>query len=215
VAASGHRLVRTAAANTWLFSGIYSSVGGNDSLVARAVAGDRAAAGEVVRLAWPDAYRLAWSILRDRTAAEDAAQEACARAWSAISGLRSPERFAVWFYRIVVNECKRAKRVLLRAIATGAPAASHDELAPEERIDVRRAIDALDPRLRLAVLLRYYYQLNSTEIAEVIGASPVTVRWRLMLAHRRLAGLLEDPASSSRPRTQSEERYADESISAS
>jgi DNA-directed RNA polymerase specialized sigma24 family protein len=37
-----------------------------------------------------DAYRIAWSILRDRSAAEDAAQEACARACGNIKNLRRP-----------------------------------------------------------------------------------------------------------------------------
>lgn len=184
----------------------------NHDLVVRAAAGDNVAAAELLQSVWPDAYRIAWSILNDRQAAEDAAQEACARAWSAIRRLHKPERFPVWFYRVVVNECRRLKRTRMREAAVAERIPFPQEPPLDEGIDVRRAIDALDPRLRLAVLLRYYYQLNSTEIAEVVRASAVTVRWRLMLAHRRLQSLLQEPNSEPRGRTQLEERYTDESI---
>jgi RNA polymerase sigma factor (sigma-70 family) len=184
----------------------------NHDLVVRASSGDNAAAAELLQSVWPDAYRIAWSVLNDRQAAEDAAQEACARAWSSLRRLREPERFPIWFYRIVVNECRRLRRAWGREAAVAALIPCANEPPLEEGIDVRRAIEALDPRLRLAVLLRYYYQLNSTEIAEVVRASPVTVRWRLMLAHRRLRRLLEEPNSGPHARTQPEERHADESV---
>lgn len=181
-------------------------------LIARAAAGDAVATTELIASVWPDAYRLAWSILKDRSAAEDAAQEGCARAWSAITQLRRPERFGVWFYRIVVNECRRLLRARRRERIAAQPSVHQEGVMLEERIDVRAAIDALDSQLRLAVLLRYYFELNSSEIANVVGASPVTVRWRLMIAHRRLRSLLDEYSSSSLSRTHKDERYGDESI---
>jgi RNA polymerase sigma-70 factor, ECF subfamily len=183
----------------------------SQALIARAAAGDAVATSELMASVWPDAYRLAWSILKDRSAAEDAAQEGCARAWCAMTQLRRPERFQVWFYRIVVNECRRLLRARPREPV--AEPADCSESALEQRLDVRAAINSLDSQLRLAVLLRYYFELNSSEIARVVGASPVTVRWRLMLAHRRLRSLLEEYASLSP--THKDERYGDESIATS
>lgn len=187
----------------------------SQALIARAAAGDAAARAELIASVWPDAFRIAWSILKDRASAEDAAQEGCARAWSAMTHLRRPERFGVWFYRIVVNECRRVLHARGREPFADEVGVSHDSGVLEERIDVRAAIDALDPQLRLVVLLRYYFELNSSEIARVVGASPVTVRWRLMIAHRRLRSLLDEDASSTLSRTPNNERYADESIAAS
>lgn len=183
----------------------------DDSILSKARAGNDAAAAELFGTAWADAYRIAWSILRDRSSAEDAAQEACARAWRKLGSLRRPELFSVWFYRIVVNESRRMQRAGRHA-APIAEVPSHD--AYEDRIAVRMAIDALDRRLRLPVVLRYYYGLRSAEIALVLGASPITVRWWLMLAHRRLARALDDGASSSPSKTQSDERLVDGSIAA-
>ncbi len=186
----------------------------SQALIARAAAGDAVATAELIAAVWPDAYRLAWSILKDRSAAEDAAQEGCARAWCAMTQLRRPERFPVWFYRIVVNESRRLLRPRPRE-PIAQPAAYTESSALAQRLDVRAAIDSLDSRLRLAVLLRYYFELNSNEIARVVGASPVTVRWRLMLAHRRLRSLLEEYASSSLSPTHNDERYRDESVATS
>jgi len=185
----------------------------SNELVARASAGDDSAAADLIGSAWPDAYRIAWSIVRNRAAAEDAAQEACARAWSGLQRLRRPERFAVWFYRIVVNEARRTQRSMRR----GAPLEAvgpRDDATRDDRIAVRAAVDALEPRLRLPILLRYYYGLRSAEIAQVLDASPVTVRWWLMLAHRRLRAALDDFASPSPSSAAPDGRYADESIAA-
>ncbi len=185
----------------------------NDGLVARACAGDDAALADLICSVWPDAYRIAWSIVRNRSAAEDAAQEACARAWRGLKSLHRPERFAVWFYRIVVNEARRAQRSMRRDEPVEA-AAAHDEAARDDRIAVRAAVDALEPRLRLSIVLRYYYGLRSGEIAQVLGAPAVTVRWWLMLAHRRLRVALDDPASPSQHTAAPEGRFSDESIAA-
>ncbi len=184
-----------------------------DGLVARGCAGDDAAAGDLICAVWPDAYRIAWSIVRNRAAAEDAAQEACARAWRGLKSLRRPERFAVWFYRIVVNEARRAQRAM-RCETPLEAVGAHDDASHDDRIAVRGAVSALEPRLRLPIVLRYYYGLRSAEIAQVLGAPAVTVRWWLMLAHRRLRVALDDPASPSQHTAAPDGRYTDESIAA-
>jgi RNA polymerase sigma-70 factor, ECF subfamily len=187
----------------------------NESLVARASAGDDAAAAELIREIWPDAYRVAWSVLEDRSLAQDAAQEACARAWLGLRGLRRPERFAVWFYRIVVNESRRIQHASRRETTAPSEVPSQRGIALEDRVAVRAAIGKLEDHLRLPIVLRYYYSLRSAEIAQVLGISAVTVRWRIMLAHRRLATTLDDRASRPQSTTHSDGRYADESIAAS
>jgi RNA polymerase sigma-70 factor, ECF subfamily len=195
-----------------------------DALIVKAAGGDKGAAAELIGCVWPDAYRVAWSILQDRSAAEDAAQEACARAWGSLHRVRQPERFAVWFYRIVVNESRRIRHQRpFESAALFDPTQPFDSPQPfdsaqdevVDRIAVRAAIAVLKPHLRVLVVLRYYYLLRSAEIARILGASPVTIRWQLMIAHRRLRSALDDRAPSSHAQTPSEGRYADESIAAS
>lgn len=121
------------------------------ALVNAARCGDREALATLVRAVWPDAYRLARSMLGDSAAAEDAAQDACARALSAVHTLRRPESFATWFCRIVVNEARQRLRATARELSM---------------------------------------QTGLHEIARIADTSPVTARWRLMVAHRKLRALL-------------------------
>lgn len=174
----------------------------------RAAAGDEAAAGELFERVWPDAYRIACSALRDRSLAEEAAQGACARAWASLSQLRKPDRFAVWFYRIVLNECKRLNRERARTVPLNEAFYSRGEPLSDDRIDVRNAVSALPPKLRSIVVLRYYYRLDNAEIARITGTSSITVRWHLMRAHRRLRELLGDRVAFPQQLT-GREHYAD------
>lgn len=75
-------------------------------LVEQARSGDRdafsALAGSVVdRL-----YATALLILRDRSMAEDAAQETIVRAWCDLPSLRDPDRFDAWLRRLLVHACR-------------------------------------------------------------------------------------------------------------
>ncbi len=179
--------------------------------------GDAAAATALLRVAWPAAYRIARSIVSDSAAAEDAAQEACARALGAIASLRRADRFAPWFYRIVVNEAKQRLRITAREVPFESDSHAHPRIGPDEarlcadRLDVRGAIDALDPSLRAAIVLRYYFGMSSLEIGSILGTSPVTARWRLMRAHRKLRDVLEPGRGPVRGPQRS---YADESQAA-
>lgn len=146
---------------------------------------------EVERLmeaAWPDAYRLALSVLGDAHLAQDAAQEACVTMYRAIGSLRSSAAFRVWLYRIVV----RAAMEQQRRSAQAAPESAIASGDPEQTMDVWRALDALPPKLRTVVVLRYFEGLNSREIASVLRVPDGTVRFRLASAMRRLRPLLSD-----------------------
>jgi len=160
--------------------------------VERARRGDAAALDALIAAIWPHAYRIALSILRHPMAAEDAAQEACARVIHALAGLRCSAAFGVWFYRLVVREALAIERRTRacepldpRTVASASPLT--DVLV---RIDVLRALGALPPRQRVAIVLHYYAGLNSREIAEVLAMPEGTARYHLLLARRRLESLL-------------------------
>jgi RNA polymerase sigma-70 factor, ECF subfamily len=160
--------------------------------IAAAQAGSVAALEALLAAAWPHAYRIALSILRHPMAAEDAAQEACARVVLAIGQLRSHRAFGVWFYRLVVRE----------ALAIERRTRNHEPLDPHTlasassltdalvRVDVLRALGELPPCERAAIALYYYADLNSREIARILGTPDGTVRYHLARARRRLETLL-------------------------
>jgi len=161
----------------------------DEKLVDKARAGSVEALERLLESVWPDAYRIAYSILRDRGAAEDAAQESCATVYRSIATLRSAGAFRVWFYRIVAREALRQTRAPGTQTAQAAEQVATDR---ESRLDISRALDTLSPDLRAAVVLHYYADLTSSEIADVLGVAAPTVRFRLMLARRRLKPLLSE-----------------------
>ncbi len=150
--------------------------------------GDPADIERLVITVWPEAFRLARSILGEQQAAEDAAQEACIILYRTIASLRSAAAFRVWFYRIVVREAAELKRRLSR----GEPTRETSPTAPDQNasIDVWHALSALPKNLREVVVLRYFEDLSSREIASVLRIPDGTVRFRLMIARRRLRPLL-------------------------
>jgi RNA polymerase sigma-70 factor (ECF subfamily) len=127
----------------------------------------------------------------DAARAEDWAQETFLRAWrhfSRIAALESPAQRA-WLLRtlrnLAVDDWRRER---LAAEVTEGPAFSTE---PAERaalrLDVARALDGLEAEDREIVVLRYFVELNSREIGEVLHMPEGTVRHRLLCCRRHLA----------------------------
>ncbi|MDQ2864809.1 MAG: sigma-70 family RNA polymerase sigma factor [Candidatus Eremiobacteraeota bacterium] len=172
------------------------------ALVGAARDGSPAAIETLLRLVWPHAFRIAFSIVRDRCIAEDAAQEACARAFAAIATLRSDPAFGVWFYRIVVREAFAQNRNRDSCAPVGdVPPSASPFTSSVVRLDVLNALGKLSPRQRATVALHYYARLNSFEIAGVLGIADSSVRFHLACARRRLEFLLEEHRGMPRERT--------------
>jgi RNA polymerase sigma factor (sigma-70 family) len=161
-----------------------------EALVFDAMSGRPGATENLLRSIWPDAYRIAWTVLRNHVAAEDAAQDACASISASVGQLRSADAFRTWFYRIVVRCSLQYKAIPIDALASQAvPGASI-----EERVDLADAVLALPRDMRIAVVLRYYNDFNAAEIAQILGVPSGTVRFRLSMARRRLARHLRPEA---------------------
>ena len=142
--------------------------------------------------------RLAWSILDDAHDAQDAAQESLLAALKAMPQFRGQSALRTWLYRIAVNVCRRRLRQRrLRALLPGRwqadqqpPAASESaELAAsrgETDRQLHAAIDGLDDKHRLPLILHYLHDLTAPEIARVLDISEGTVYSRLHHARHKL-----------------------------
>jgi RNA polymerase sigma-70 factor (ECF subfamily) len=136
------------------------------------------------------AHRLATVLLRDRTAAEDAVQEAALKAWRKRDQLRGgEERFRSWFLSIVANECRMARRTRWwHVIRSAEPLGDLDAAADSAfaRSDLRAAVLRLDPGDRTALFCFFYLDLPMEEVARVLRVSPAAARARVYRAARRL-----------------------------
>ena len=192
-------------ANTSSPAGVFSDVNDGTGLSALARAacdGGEAAHEALIRVLWPNAFRIAWSILGERGAAEDAAQAACAAICAKLPTLANPESFVPWAYRIIVSRARdhaRARNRLQLRESIGydeaVGASTRDDTS--DRLDLAAAIGGLPEALRLALELHYFVGLTSSEIGIALGVPAATVRFRLMVARRRLRPLLSDSTASS------------------
>jgi RNA polymerase sigma-70 factor, ECF subfamily len=174
-------------------------------LVSRATHGDPGAVEDLIAAIWPRCFRLAISVIGDRSLAQDAAQEACVIVHRKVRTLRAFEAFDAWLYRIVMRESVRVRRrtPLLEPYA-GAAMTDDGTVA----IDVWRSLAALSPELRDVTVLFYFDDLKTEEISRILGVAHATVRTRLNRARERLRGLLEDYAETSAPSLREIKHYA-------
>jgi len=159
----------------------------------------------LVKPEMPGAYRLAGYLLRDEGEAEDAAQEAVAKAWESWAKLRDRERFPAWFGRIVSNVCwdrlrqRRGVRVLeINEEIAGdvyARDAFRDALARDE---VGRLVQTLPLDQQMVVALRFWRDLSLEEIADQLDLPLGTVKSRLHYAMRALRKELDRQGKVSR-----------------
>jgi RNA polymerase sigma-70 factor (ECF subfamily) len=176
-------------------------------LIRRCQAGDDEAFGVLFEQYKNLVYRTTYLTLGSQADAEDILQEVFLRVHRALDGY-DPRRgsFSTWLYRITVNRCLNQRRsrpaaVSLEEIACedgtvlGADAASHAApyLAERHATDdsVRRALDRLNPKLRVVVILRHYWDLSYAEIAEIMDLPLGTVKSRLNNAMQQMRHDLE------------------------
>src|SRR5262245_4004343 len=144
------------------------------------------------------AFRVAYSVLRQRQDAEDVAQDAFAKAYRNFRQLRDRTRFRAWLvrmtWRLALDRQRGDRRRAAREIAaeaSPAPSAA-DVLHARERADrLWAAIDALPEKLRVAIVLANIEGHDTSEVAALLDVPVGTVKSRLFLARRRLKELLQ------------------------
>jgi RNA polymerase sigma factor (sigma-70 family) len=159
------------------------------SLVERARRGDHDAFAELVHGSIGRLDTAARLILRDPEPARDAVQDALFKAWRDLRGLREPERFDAWLYRLLVNACmdqlrRRGRRPIEVEIAEiHAPSVPDLASGVVQRDLVDRVLRTLDPGGRAIVVLHYYLGMPLTDVAATLSIPVGTVKSRL---HRAL-----------------------------
>ncbi len=138
----------------------------------------------------PRAYDLAFAMLRDRGAAEDAVQEGAVRAWRSFGRLRDQSKVRQWFLKIILNQCRATMRTRWRRshllgdhVDQGVPA---QEASTDLRIDLERALRQLNRDQRAVLYLFFEMDLSHEDIARVLGVRLGTVKSRLHRAVNRL-----------------------------
>ncbi len=139
--------------------------------------------------------RMCYTLLRDEDQVQDALQETFLKAYKSMSVFRGECSEKTWLMRIAINTCRDINRsawcrYLDRRITpedlplkVTPPDAEHVELTVE--------IMCLPQHLKEVILLHYYQNMTTREIAEALQLSQSTVATRLQRARAKLRTLLE------------------------
>ena len=171
-----------------------NAIAEDHALIRRAQQGEEAAFEALVRRHQQRAWRVARNLVPSDEDAQDLAQEAFVRVFKSLATFDFEHGFTTWLYRIVTNLA--IDHLRRRRPATSTTRSEEDEsdfdlvdarmLAPSERLEaleladeVKETLASLAPHFQSVLVLREIEGLPCNEIAKIVGATHVTVRWRL------------------------------------
>ncbi len=140
--------------------------------------------------------RLCYVQLHDRALAEDAVQETFLKAFRGFSQFRGDSSEKTWLTKIAVNTCRDFQRGgwfrhTDRSVTPEMLPVAADTRPDAEDYDLSLAVMKLPRKLREVILLYYYQDLGTEEIAEILGIVQSSVSSRLKRGREKLRGLLE------------------------
>jgi RNA polymerase sigma factor (sigma-70 family) len=166
---------------------------------------------EVVREHSPRVYRLAYRLAGNQQDAEDLTQETFVRVFRSLADY-TPGTFEGWLHRITTNlfldMVRRRQRIRFDSLPDDSERLPGRERSPEQVYtdshldpDVQRALDALHPDFRVAVVLCDIEGLSYEEIATTLGIKLGTVRSRIHRGRLQLREALRHraPRAAARP----------------
>lgn len=162
--------------------------------------GRHARAFDLVVPAYKDrVFRLAYSILKDRAAAEDATQETFVRVWKALPGFDGRAALGTWIYAITRNTCLMELRRRRPTVSFDDPDSTEAQHAAAsvatgpagdpERDNLLRLLDTLPRNQQEAVRLFYLEDRSYDAVAVELGMPLGTVKNLLHRARKRLMEL--------------------------
>ena len=172
----------------------------NNSRLVTEARRDRAAFVQLYRRHYEAIFRYCAHRLFERAAAEDVTSEVFLKMVENFHCFRGADtQFRNWLYRIannaVNNHLRRMNRRenLLRVACEKSNGIAADcEVLPEKLALLKEGMLTLKPRYQTIITLRFFENLKLTEIAEVLGSSPGTVRSQLARALAKLRKKLKD-----------------------
>ena len=139
--------------------------------------------------------RLCYVQLQDQALAEDAVQETFLKAYKGFDSFRGDSSEKTWLTRIAVNTCRDFQRggwfkhTERRVTPDMLPVGT---VQPDtEDLDLSLAVMKLPRKMREAILLYYYQDMSTEEIAETLGIAQSSVSNRLRRGREKLRKLLE------------------------
>ena len=175
-------------------------------VIARAREGDPDAWADIYREHAPAVFRFCRRAMPSREDAEDATSEVFIKVRGKLEQYDASRPFNAWLYRVAANHCwdmlrrRRVRQDLETGDVESMPLEHPDPgqleqlLVQKSREEVRKALDVLPDRTRMALTLRYFSDMSYDEIAETLGVRRAFVGVLLLRARHQLRKVLEESA---------------------
>ena len=158
-------------------------------LVKRSISGDADAFLELMEKNSLAMYKVARGILDNDEDAADAIQDTILTCFEKIHTLKNPEYFKTWMIRILINKCKDILRLGRRMVCVEElpEQETGSTVEAEANLEWKEALQGLDEKYRLIVVLFYAEGLRTAEIGKLLQLPDSTVRTRLARGREQLA----------------------------
>ncbi len=179
-----------------------------EEMITGCIAGDEPAIASFIQEYQAAVYRLALSVLDDPAEANEAAQDTFIAALKALKNYQEKSSFRAWLYRITLNICRSRLRKrrsiwkLKERLGSSLRVQAQKQLSLEEGLIQQekdsvlwQALNALGEKHKIPLVLRYYHELSTAEIAGILGLNLGTVHSRLSTGRDRLRATLEEQFS--------------------
>ncbi len=175
--------------------------------IARARAGDAEAWGQLYREYAPAIFRFCRRAMPTREDAEDATMEIFMKLKGKLSQYDTTRSFSAWLYKVAANHCwdiLRRRKIRqdketedVESVPLEHPEPSQLEKLIEQRSseEVRKALEKMGARARMALVMRYYSDMSYDEIADALGVRRAFVGVVLLRARHELRQALEGNAA--------------------
>lgn len=138
-------------------------------------------------------YALAIGILKNEADAEDAIQNTLLTAYEHLEDLHFFDKVKPWVLKILTRECYRIASYRKDHVdIDGLSVAADPGVDPDTKESVWQAVNQLETKYREIIILFYYEDLSTREIAGILGISEENVRKRLSRARVVLRTLLDE-----------------------
>ena len=166
--------------------------------IARARAGDAEAWGELYRDYAPAIFRFCRRAMPTREDAEDATMEIFMKLKGKLGQYDATRSFSAWLYKVAANHCwdiLRRRKIRqdketedVESVPLEHPEPSQLEKLIEQRSseEVRKALEKMSARARMALVMRYYSDMTYDEIADALGVRRAFVGVVLLRARHEL-----------------------------
>jgi RNA polymerase sigma-70 factor (ECF subfamily) len=179
-------------------------------LISGCIAGNETAIERLIYQYQNGVFRLALSVLDDPVEANEATQDTFIAALAALEGYRENSSFKAWLYTIALNisrnrlrkrrtieRLNRTLQNIFRVQSQRPPSPEETVIRNEKDAALWAALKSLGEKQRTPIVLRYFHDLSTAEIAEILQINEGTVSSRLHIGRERLRTELEQQSGFS------------------